>query len=426
MPNSPIARASYYACPRGENVSPGSSKNKSPSHASKGLPSVSRSGGEVRTARDIMKGRCDLGTTTNTTPTVTSSASSPGSSTKQKWFASLRSRASQIPTPTSPTRIPISTGANGTMPASTISRLFRTPPQDKKEESLSTSNGNVSPSIMASLDHKARETSRVPLPKLALPSFDPLSDVGMKYDKETPRKETQAVAAIVAGEIRSSGPKVARYSVKCDVYYPSIPWKPSRTDHFENATAALSNYCLNVLLSEDRMYSNIILWTSCTPRAEPSKRQQRFTVLPYYLKPDRNALGVGDDKYEWAIIAFKDEPVQTTILDTSGGQHESLQGALARITAMGYHVDVWDKFDNLRWEMTMEDAQKKGHDWLCVDHGCREKYDAMLEYGIAGFSTVETGVVDEALERLRERRSESAGSESVYTEKDCQAAGPKA
>ena len=277
---------------------------------------------------------------------------------------------------------------------------------------------------MASIENQDQVISRVALPKLALPSFDPLADVGSKYDKEGPGKDAQTPAA---NEIRSSGLKVAKYSVKCDVYYPSIPWRPSRTDHFDNATAALSNYCLNILLSDDRMYGNILLWTSCTPRADPSRRQQRFTVLPSYLKPDRKALG-GDDKYEWAIIAFRDEPIRSMVPEVSGGQHGSLQGALARITAMGYHVDVWDKFDNLRWEMTMEDARKKGHEWLCVDQGCREKYDAMLEYGIAGFSIDETGIVDDALEKLRERRSKSEDSESAYSGQDCRTTdtGPRA
>lgn len=181
-----------------------------------------------------------------------------------------------------------------------------------------------------------QETLRAPLPKLVLPSFDPLSDVGMKYDKELPKQDVQIT---VKGETRSSGLKAAKYSMKCEVYYPSIPWKSARTDQFENATAALSSYCLNILIREDRMFSNIILWTSYTPQANPSKRQQRFTVLPSYLKPDRNALGM-DDKYDWAIIAFRDGPVRSRIPEVFGGQLGSLQSALARVSAMGYYVDV--------------------------------------------------------------------------------------
>ncbi|ROW12229.1 hypothetical protein VMCG_00369 [Cytospora schulzeri] len=217
--------------------------------------------------------------------------------------------------------------------------------------------GDVSPTTMTRLDHEDQdqeqnqETIRAPLPKLVLPSFDPLSDVGIKYDKEIPKQDIQT---IVRGETRSPGLKIAKYSVKCDVYYSSIPWEPARTDQFENATAALSNYCLNILMSEDRIYSNIILWTSYTPRADPSKRQQRFTVLPSYLKPDRNALG-RDDKYDWAIIAFRDGP-----------------------------------------------------------------YDAMLGYGLTGFSADETGIVDKALERLRVKQFKSEDSESTCIEQGSQ------
>lgn len=198
----------------------------------------------------------------------------------------------------------------------------------------------MSPTIMTRLEHQdhhhGQETLRAPLPKLVLPSFDPLSDVGTKYDKELTEKD---LPTSVTCESRSPGLKVATYSVKCDVYYPPTPWEPARTDHFENATAALSSYCLGTLPSEDRMYSNIILWTSYTPRADPSRRQQRFTVLPSYLKPDRNALG-RDDKYDWAIIVFREGPVRSRIPDVYGGQLGSLQGALARIRTMGYYVDV--------------------------------------------------------------------------------------
>lgn len=61
----------------------------------------------------------------------------------------------------------------------------------------------------------------------------------------------------------------------------------------------------------------------------------------------------------------------------------------------------------------MDDARTRGHEWLCVDQSCREKYDAMLEYGIAGFSAGESGIVDKALERLRVKQSKSDDSEST-------------
>lgn len=335
-PTSPAARASCSACPGGENVLPESNTSKSPSHVSTSVPLGTRSVGVARSARSTARGRADLGTMTNTIPTTSSAASSPSSPSKQNWFASLRYRASHIPMPTSSTTMPTTTVANSTIPTGTISRLFRTPPHGKKEGTIPTSTSDVSPIFTTGFEHQDQGVSRSTLPKLVLPSFDPLSVVGMKYDKETPRKGVQAS---VTSETRSSGFKVAKYNVKCDVYYPPIPWEPSRTENFENATAALSSYCLNILLSEHHIYSNIILWTSYTPPAEPSRRQQSFTVLPSYLRPDRNALG-RDDKYDWAIIAFRDETVGSRVLEAFGGQHGSLKGALAEITAMGYYVDV--------------------------------------------------------------------------------------
>lgn len=68
----------------------------------------------------------------------------------------------------------------------------------------------------------------------------------------------------------------------------------------------------------------------------------------------------------------------------------------------------------------MDDARTRGHEWLCVDQSCREKYDAMLGYGITGFSADETGMVDEALERLRVKQSKSEGSESTCIGQDGQ------
>lgn len=56
----------------------------------------------------------------------------------------------------------------------------------------------------------------------------------------------------------------------------------------------------------------------------------------------------------------------------------------------------------------------RGNEWLCVDQPRREKYEAMLDYGITGFSTGDTGIVDEAMERLRVKQSKSEDSETTY------------
>lgn len=72
----------------------------------------------------------------------------------------------------------------------------------------------------------------------------------------------------------------------------------------------------------------------------------------------------------------------------------------------------------MRWHMTLEDAQKRGHEWMCADQSFREKYDAMLRHGIAGFSADKTEILGEALQRLRVKQSRSEDSESTYTEQD--------
>ena len=69
----------------------------------------------------------------------------------------------------------------------------------------------------------------------------------------------------------------------------------------------------------------------------------------------------------------------------------------------------------------MDDARKSGHEWLCIDQSCRKKYDAMLQHGVAGFSTDETRILDEAVERLRVKQSMSEDAESICTEQDCRA-----
>lgn len=68
----------------------------------------------------------------------------------------------------------------------------------------------------------------------------------------------------------------------------------------------------------------------------------------------------------------------------------------------------------------MGDARTRGNEWLCIDRPRRAKYEAMLDYGIAGFSTGDIEIVDDAMERLRVKQPQSEDSETTYIGQDGQ------
>lgn len=68
----------------------------------------------------------------------------------------------------------------------------------------------------------------------------------------------------------------------------------------------------------------------------------------------------------------------------------------------------------------MDDARTRGNEWLCVDQPRREHYEAMLDHGIAGFSTEDTEILDGAMERLRVKQSVSEDSETTCIGQDGQ------
>lgn len=209
----------------------------------------------------------------------------------------------------------------------------------------------------------------------------------------------------VSQELQSS------FGMKCDVYYPLIPSAPSRTEHFEDVGAALSNYSLNNMLYGNPEYSNIILWTLHTSMTSPSKVKQSFTVLPNYLKPDRYALGT---TYQWAIIVFRNGPAPSRVPCAVRQEEKGLQAAVAKIVNMGYHVDVWTKSDNYSWREARLEALGTG-DCHGPDQSLREKYQAMVGHAIPGFSCHEIQTFDEML-RIRDPSLDSADSESASSE----------
>lgn len=208
----------------------------------------------------------------------------------------------------------------------------------------------------------------------------------------------------------SQEPKTS-LALKCDIHYPLIPSAPSHTEHFGDTAAALSSYCLNNMLCGNPEYSNVILWTLHTSMTSPSKVQQSFTVLPNYLKPDRNALGA---TYHWAIIVFRNDPAPSRVPSAVRQQEKALQAAVAKIADMGYHVDVWTKSDNYSWREAKLQALGTG-DIQGPDQSLREKYQAMVDHGIPGFYSREIQTMDEIF-RLRDRTPGWGDSGSVCSQ----------
>ncbi|KAL1874305.1 hypothetical protein Daus18300_003669 [Diaporthe australafricana] len=301
--------------------------------------------------------------------------------------------------------------------------------------------GDVSPTVLAKFQkHAQTQAFRAPPPKLELPALDPdlrrsptfracsekaIHDIRKKYDDSSHGSAPTLDAindifvtaesrrlrhADITIDIGSQEPKIS-LSVKCDVHYPLIPSAPSRTEHFEDTTAALSNYCLNQMLCGNPEYSNVVLWSLHTSTTLPCKMQQSFTVLPNYLKPDRNGLGT---THQWAIIVFRNDPAPSRV-PSAVRQHEKvLQIAVANIVNMGYHIDVWTKLDNYCWRESKLQALGDG-DYRGPDQSLREKYQAMVGHGIPGFSFHEIQTIDDVL-RIRDLASDSEDSEPAHTE----------
>lgn len=153
----PSSRAGCTACPGCENVTPRSKMSMlTTGHSSSGHRSLGRRSLEaVRSIGGTIKGRMALeATTNNRLPAATVSMSANfnpiSPPTKQRWFGSLRSRVSQIPTPTRPSSM---------SPTLTRTRFFRSSDTPPPQSTTSSSGG------------RQTQIFQSPLPKLDLPSF---------------------------------------------------------------------------------------------------------------------------------------------------------------------------------------------------------------------------------------------------------------
>ncbi|KAI3398456.1 hypothetical protein diail_9137 [Diaporthe ilicicola] len=303
--------------------------------------------------------------------------------------------------------------------------------------SATSCEGDMSPTVLARFQkHAQTQAFRTPLPKLELQALDPnlrrattfracsekaIHDISKKYDGSVPKLDvnndifktaegTRLRRAEPPIEIGSQEPETS-LAVKCDVHYPQIPSAPSRTEHFEDTTAALSNYCLNYMLCGSKEYSKVVLWSLHTSMTPPCKMQQSFTVLPNYLKPDRKALGT---TYEWAIIVFRNDPTPSRVPSAARQQEDVLQIAVANVVKMGYHIDVWTKSDDYCWRESKLQALGAG-DCTGPDQALREKYQSMVDHNIPGFSFHEIQTIDDLL-RIRDLGSDSGDSEPANSE----------
>lgn len=174
MPSTPVTPTGRtrccLACPGGENITPKSAVSQpSPSYGSMSRTLGHRSLDAVRSVRGSIKGRRALNMATNTIPATSSTSCSSGpvgSATKQRWYDSIRSRASQIPMPSSPS------SSSPTLKR----RLFKTATVGTDEKLLAASacEGDVSPTVLARSHRSAQARAlRTPLPKLELPGLDP-------------------------------------------------------------------------------------------------------------------------------------------------------------------------------------------------------------------------------------------------------------
>lgn len=189
---------------------------------------------------------------------------------------------------------------------------------------------------------------------------------------------------------------------QCDLYYKGTPWAPEQKLTFPDATAALSEFALKHMLSDSREWSGTLLWTHerCKTHGVRQARQA-FTVYPLIDGPRRVELAKHVPALDWAIISFTNDLTRTTVKQTDlDWEDERLKVAVRTVISTGYQVDVWTSADDAAWEQLMQLTESeycqldKKHppltypvvEWLCLgDHRRRQKYQALMRQGLAGF-----------------------------------------
>lgn len=194
------------------------------------------------------------------------------------------------------------------------------------------------------------------------------------------------------------------WHVLCDLYYKGTPWTPEHKIGFQDSASALAHFALRQCHHthlQSGEFSETVLWT-CEMREIPRRRpriNQAFTVYPPMDGPRRIELAK-DACLKWAIITFTNNPTAVKPAQFTW-EDERLVTAVRNIISLGYHVDVWTVCDELAWEDEIELAEAE---YLQVvegktqptnqanvdsdpdDNQRRERYQACLRHGLAGFS----------------------------------------
>lgn len=195
------------------------------------------------------------------------------------------------------------------------------------------------------------------------------------------------------------------WRIKCDLYYKGTAWEPERKRSFGDASAALAHFALRHMLSENRDCSETLLWTREKREAHGKEPRisQSFTVYPTVDGPRRLELYKRPGNIHWAMITFTNGPpiVKSTDADW---EDERLMTAVRYITSMGYHVVVWSCYDENSWVSDVKLAELEHRqlveeeDVLALKRSLyspadhlerRERYQACMRHGLAGFSQEE-------------------------------------
>lgn len=495
MPPTPATTPGRVGCSACENATtPGSDKNM-PAY-SYGSGSVGRALGlrSLDTFRSVrsrsLRDRSALGTATNqktaevaAPATSVSAGSSPVSPpAKQRWYDSLRARASQIPTPSSPTSM-----------SSTLkrARFFRSSPTqvsspDFPFPSEVQNQSSRAPGPLPRLDISSFQSELQRMPIFGKASENPTQDIvsvstyldlrpasrtlpdqsldtnlksgdttsneafGANMDgpighelgspvvlatDELNVKPSLPVAAVTT-ELKAKSalssavselklkPKVAfinvpaeeeDWTIQCALYYKGSPWQTERTETFPDAASALSHIALRDMLSGRRRCSNVVLWTGQIPYTTP-RTKQTFTVYPHYDGPRRIEI---EEKYclEWAFIAFTDGSKGTKLPPMKSKElskeDKRLMSALKNVIQLGYHVDVWTCRDNENWQFDVDCIRDFGMKKMVAERqqdaetiARRERYEAFIRHGVAGFSQDDINLLFNKLHEDRDDEEE--------------------
>lgn len=205
------------------------------------------------------------------------------------------------------------------------------------------------------------------------------------------------------------------WATQCALYYKGSPWQTEQTEIFPDAASALSHFALRNMLQGRRRCSNVLLWTGQIPYTTP-RTKQTFTVYPQYDGPRRIEI---EEKYclEWAFIAFTDGSKGTKLPPMKSKElseeDERLMAALKNIIQMGYRVDVWTCRDNENWDFDVDCVRDFGMKKMVAQRQQdaetierRERYEAFIRHGVAGFSQDDINLLSSKLDEDRDDEEE--------------------